>query len=112
MILRPNRPVAMGWHRVANATPGQQDPSFLPPLENSVDFVVVDLLLLLLLLLRNRDLLKFWYSSTLVFNFLQMHCQFDCDEISSQILYHVIASGWFSHPWSTGQATGLRLKYS
>ena len=29
----------MGWHGVANATPGQQDPSFLPPLGNSVNFV-------------------------------------------------------------------------
>ena len=28
------RPVAMGCHGVANATPGQQDASFLPPLGN------------------------------------------------------------------------------
>ena len=27
-----NRPLAMGWHGVANATPGQQNAIFLPPL--------------------------------------------------------------------------------
>ena len=25
--------VAMGWHGVANATPGQEDTRFLPPLQ-------------------------------------------------------------------------------
>ena len=28
-----NRPVAMGWHGVANATPGQEDTRILPPLQ-------------------------------------------------------------------------------
>ena len=27
-----DRPVAMGWHGVANATPKQEDTRFLPPL--------------------------------------------------------------------------------
>ena len=31
-------PVAIGWHRAANATPGQQDVSFLQPMETVLQF--------------------------------------------------------------------------
>ena len=34
------RPVAMGWHGEANATPGQQNASFLPPREILCIFIV------------------------------------------------------------------------
>ena len=36
-----DRPVAMGWHVVATATPRQQDASFLPPLGMFLHFVIV-----------------------------------------------------------------------
>ena len=44
-FLVQNRPVAMGWRGVANATPGQQDVTFLPPLRIFLQFFVVDLAL-------------------------------------------------------------------
>ena len=33
MFTQTTRPVAMGWHVAANATPGQEDTRFLPPLQ-------------------------------------------------------------------------------
>ena len=37
---RSNRSVAMGWHGMANAIPGQQDASFLPILGNFLQSLV------------------------------------------------------------------------
>ena len=36
--LQEDKPVAMGWHGVANATSGLQDARFLPPLGNFFQF--------------------------------------------------------------------------
>ena len=36
------RPVAMGWHGVASATPGQQDASILPHMGILLQFFIVD----------------------------------------------------------------------
>ena len=39
------KPVAMGWHGVANATPGLQDTNSLSPLGNLLQFYIVALYL-------------------------------------------------------------------
>ena len=41
------RPVGMGWHGVANVTPGQQDAIFCHPREFSCNFLLVFLSLYL-----------------------------------------------------------------
>ena len=53
------RPVAMGWHGVPNATPGQQDAIFLPPLRIFLQFFCC------FIFVANE---KFWLRSTLVYD--------------------------------------------
>ena len=75
---KTRRPLAMGWHGVANATPRQQYGSFLPPLGIFYNF-----LLLLYLCSCEGELLKFWSSSAMVFMTYQKAQSFLSHTLSS-----------------------------
>ena len=100
---------------MANATPGQQDASFLPPLRIFLQCFIVVLSLSLAAKERSP---KFWLRSTLVFAtyrkfdlFFHALYAFDRDnikyEIGSQILCHTIHPVKICHPRKTGLAAGL-----
>ena len=109
-----DRPLATGWYGVANATPRQQDASFLPPLGVLCNLFIAALSLLL----RRRDFQRFGWVQPLslrctrVFNlFLHTYYPFDSDnmkyEKTPHILCHVILLRRFCHPWNMDLVTGL-----
>ena len=87
-----SRPVAIGWHGVANATPKQQDASFLPLLGICTIFYCCFIFAPEILVELNLGLSFPAHT----------YDPFDCDktkrEISTQMLYHEISPGEFCHP--------------